>query len=221
MVGEYQVYFAGPLFDHKEVIGNALLASFIEKKSERRYVCVLPQNLEQSSGRAVNIRNEDLKQLMSCDLALFNFDGTELDSGTVVEFIFAKMLDIPAVVVRSDFRSSGDQDKDGDDWNLMCSFYPRTKVVRCNAMACYHAARNTSESLDRTIEVMYSRIAEELIKGLNEVRSESPLLDGDRDRSEWIYQWALAFPGSGLAEHCSDPHFAQKVVSRKLNKRLL
>jgi len=42
--------------------------------------------------------------LLNCDLALFNFDGPELDLGTVVEFLFAKFADIPALILRMDFR---------------------------------------------------------------------------------------------------------------------
>ena len=86
-----QIYFAGDIFDHKDLVGNALLARFIERASDKRYRCVLPQNLEQSSNRAVSIRNQDLLQVMTCDVALFNFDGDDLDSGTVVEFMLAKM----------------------------------------------------------------------------------------------------------------------------------
>ena len=81
----FRVYFAGELFDHKHLIGNAILAEAIERYSERRYTCVLPQDLELSEGRAVAIRNLDLKQVMACDLGLFNFDGTDVDAGTVVE----------------------------------------------------------------------------------------------------------------------------------------
>ena len=81
---EYTVYFAGALFDHKELIGNALLASYIDELSKGKYKCVLPQDLEQTTDRAVAIRNQDLAQVMKCDLAIFNFDGSELDSGTVL-----------------------------------------------------------------------------------------------------------------------------------------
>ena len=56
---------------------------YIEQVSQGRYLCVLPQDLEQATERAVDIRNQDLKQVVTCDLGLFNFDGTELDSGTV------------------------------------------------------------------------------------------------------------------------------------------
>ena len=138
---------AGDLFDHKHLTGNAMLAEAIGEHSGGRYLCVLPQDLEQSTDRAVDIRNQDLKQVMACDLGLFNFDGPDLDSGTVVEFMLAKMLDIPSVVLRSDFRSSGDQEKDGDDWNLMCSSYPRVRVVSFDAMAWYQQASSPGQPL--------------------------------------------------------------------------
>ena len=76
------------------------------------------------------------------EVAVFAFDGTELDSGTVVEFMFAKFLDIPAVVYRTDFRGgSGEEATEAGDsvnrWNLMVSYYPRTKIVYLNGMVEY------------------------------------------------------------------------------------
>ena len=99
------IYFAGELFDHKDLIGNAVLAAHIAKASEGRYKCILPQDLEQSTERAVDIRNQDIRQIVECDLAVFNFDGSDLDSDTVDEFMVAKFLDIPSIILRSDFRS--------------------------------------------------------------------------------------------------------------------
>ena len=208
----FSIYFAGDLFDHKHLTGNALLAGAMEEHSGGRYACVLPQDLEQSTGRAVDIRNQDLKQVMACDLGLFNFDGPDLDSGTVVEFMLAKMLDIPSVVLRSDFRSSGDQDKDGDDWNLMCSFYPRVRVVRFNAMAWYQQASSP--------ERLYARIAAAVIEQLDAVRAEPPVLDGDARRQEELYRWAMSFPGSGF-EACCGPGFVERVIADKRLKKLL
>ena len=78
--------------------------------------------------------------LINSDVALFSFDGVELDSGTVVEFMIAKMLDIPSVVYRTDFRGgSGEEAIDQHEykWNLMVSFYPRTKVIQMNGMVVY------------------------------------------------------------------------------------
>ena len=148
----FTVYFAGDLFDHKHLAGNELLARAVDRRSGGGYACVLPQDLEQASERMVDIRNQDLMQVMACDLGLFNFDGTDLDSGTVVEFMMAKMLDIPSVLLRSDFRASGDQEREGDDWNLMCSFYPRSRTVQFNAMAWYQEARRDGGSEDDASE---------------------------------------------------------------------
>jgi hypothetical protein len=43
----FSVYFAGELFPAKHLIGNAMLANAIARRSQRRFVCVLPQALEQ------------------------------------------------------------------------------------------------------------------------------------------------------------------------------
>ena len=167
MSTKYTIYFAGELFDHKHLVGNALLAAHIERLSDGRYRCILPQDLEQTDSRAVDIRNQDLIGVASCDLALFNFDGTELDSGTVVEFMYAKMLDIPAVILRTDFRGGGDQDTDGDAWNLMASFYPRTRNLTLDAMAWYQEARRESDTAEDAGERYHDRIASAIIEQLD------------------------------------------------------
>ena len=220
MTTPFTVYFAGDLFNHKDLIGNALLVSYLEEVSGGQYVCMLPQHLEQATTRAVDIRNQDLIQVMLCDLALFNFDGSDLDSGTVVEFMFAKFLDIPSVILRSDFRSSGDQGKQGDDWNLMCSFYPRTQVVQFNAMAWYQQARQDGGTLDEIMRRLYQRVASVLIEHLDAVRNEPPLPKGERAEVERLYHWALCFPGGSLRESASEPSFVERVVAEKLNKGL-
>jgi nucleoside 2-deoxyribosyltransferase len=221
MTTQYTIYFAGALFNHKDLTGNALLASFIEQASGGRYRCVLPQDLEQTTSRAVEIRNQDLLQLMQCDLAIFNFDGTELDSGTVVEFIYAKLLDIPSVIVRSDFRGSGDQDKDGDDWNLMASFYPRTGKLLFNAMAWYQEETARGGTLEERASRFYQRIASALVEQLDAARSEPPLSKGTQADMVSLYEWALRFPGDSLAERLPEASFVEKIVSEKIEKRLL
>ncbi len=221
MTSAYTVYFAGALFNHKDLMGNAQLASSIERTSEGRYACILPQDLEQTTRRAVDIRNQDLKQVMTCDFALFNFDGTELDSGTVVEFMFAKFLDIPSVILRSDFRASGDQGKDGDDWNLMCSFYPRTRIVQVNAIAWYQQARGEGSTLTEATQRFYRRIALVITESLDAVRQEAPLPKGERADLETLYRWALRFPGSGFETYGSEPSFVAQLLREKRNKGLI
>ena len=200
---EYTIYFAGELFDHKHLIGNSLLADRIERLSGRRYRCVLPQDLEQTDSRAVDIRNQDLLGVATCDCALFNFDGPDLDSGTVVEFVYAKLLDIPAVILRTDFRGGGDQDTDGDAWNLMASFYPRTRNVSLNAMAWYQQARRETDDPMAAATLYADRIARQAIDALDAARAEPSLLNATPDDVEHLYRWALTFPAGGLADRAA------------------
>ena len=217
---EYTIYFAGELFDHKHLIGNALLASHIERLSDRRYRCVLPQDLEQTNSRAVDIRNQDLIGVATCDLALFNFDGSDLDSGTVVEFVYAKLLDIPAVILRTDFRGGGDQDSDGDAWNLMASFYPRTRNVTLNAMEWYQEARGESDTASDAGARYCARIASAVIDALDAVRAETPQLDAAPDDVEHLYRWALRFPGNGIAERIAGDGALEDAVRRLVRDKL-
>ena len=97
----FLVYFAGELFSSKHLVGNAALADAIAKVSNLSFACVLPQTLETGEMSAQDIRDKDIVTLIGCDLALFNFDGPELDSGTVTEFMFAKFADIPSLLLRA------------------------------------------------------------------------------------------------------------------------
>lgn len=165
-----KIYFAGGLFDAKELGGNLLLARSIEKYSDGRYLIMLPQDGESevNNRNAVTIRDADFELLFNCDLILANFDGTDLDSGTVVEFCFAKMVDMPALLLRTDFREGGDQGLAGSDpWNLMCSNYPRTKSLCINAMACYHKCRSETASAALLTERFYGTMAEKIVAELD------------------------------------------------------
>lgn len=215
MDAAFTVYFAGPLFNHKDLIGNALLASYVEQAAAGRYVCVLPQNMEQTGARAVDIRNHDLRQVMACNLALFNFDGSELDAGTVVEFMFAKILDIPAVLLRSDFRAAGDQGAAGEAWNLMCSFYPRTRLVQFDALAWYQQARQEGGTLQDVMRRLYCRIAAVVVESLDAVRRELPLPKGTPADVERLYRWALRFPGGGFEASCAALLSVEQLVAEK------
>jgi len=141
-------YFAGELFSQKHLIGNALLAQSIYETSEHKYLPILPQDLEFRDVTPKAIRDQDLLSLIQCDLALFHFDGPELDSGTVVEFMFAKFADIPSVILRTDFREGGDQSGVGEPWNLMCSFYPRTEVVLSSCLESSTHAGHQRQNID-------------------------------------------------------------------------
>ena len=222
-IKEYTIYFAGPLFDHKDLIGNAILSTYIDKVSEGKYRCIAPQNLEQATDKLVDIRNQDLSYVLACDLAIFNFDGTELSSGTVVEFLYAKLLDVPSVVIRSDFRGGGDQDREGDRWNLMASFYPRTRKLEFNSMEWYQREKKAFSDGNGVFEVadsLYRKIASLVIAELNAVIEETPLLSTENNKALDIYKWASSFPGVSPNEMELPSNLESLVLSKK-NKGLL
>jgi len=198
------VYFASELFSLKHLIGNAYLAEAIYEKSHGRYLCVLPQNLEQRGNTAQSIRDQDILTLLQCDIGLFNYDGTELDSGTVVEFMFAKFADIPSVIVRSDFRHGGDQR--GDPWNLMTSFYPRTSNVIVDSLGLYKTTmknrrakpndeivRLAGQHSSADAQHMCERIADACVRALDRVANLDPVMP--KHLREEVYNWLALMPG--------------------------
>ena len=218
MPEQNSVYFAGDLFNHKDLTGNLLLAEAIERESSGRYVCVLPQHLEQSTSRSIDIRNNDLSKIVSADLILVNFDGTELDSGTVIEFLFAKALDVPAVILRSDFRSAGDQER-GDPWNLMCSGYPRTGKLTLNAMAWYQEAWGNGDGTAAVLERFYSKLSKAIITEFDNVYNEPSLIDSQQMLRN-VYEWGLRFPGNGFSDLFTEQEL-KSLLEKKQKKTLL
>ena len=218
MRNTFTIYFAGSLFNHKDLTGNALLAQHIEKRSENKYRCFLPQDVEQHQTSAREIRNGLILKLIECDLGLFGFDGTELDAGVVVEFMLAKLLDMPAVILRSDFRTCGEKEIGSDNWNFMCSFYPRTKIVHLNAILSYQEALEDSQTKNEAIDKYYSRIASHVIENLDSVRKEEPLSKGDPEKMKQLYQWSLTFPGGGIDKLFSDKTFVDRIIAGKAQK---
>lgn len=169
------VYLAGELFDAKHLVGNACLAEAIERLSQGRYALVLPQDLELPSLEAKAIRDEDFRALLACDAAVFQFDGPDLDSGTVAEFMVAKFADIPSVLLRTDFRRGGDRNE--QPWNLMCSFYPRTASVVREIMGGYARGLAAGQSRRDSLTAALDEIAGELVEKLDAVLALPKALD--------------------------------------------
>ena len=195
-----KVYFAGDLFNHKDLIGNIYLADAITTLSNGKYEFFLAQNKVQQKVSHKQIKDQDLKGLMESDIALFAFDGTELDSGTVVEFISAKFLDKPSVVYRTDFRGgSGEENsvKTQDDksqqtnkWNLMVSFYPRTRVLYLNAMVEYQKILTKVKNNNHTLiaSEYANSIAQRIIEEIEHVLKEKPLIPVESEERNLINQ---------------------------------
>jgi Nucleoside 2-deoxyribosyltransferase len=205
----YFIYFAGELFTAKHLIGNSALAAAIERQSAGEFVGRLPQALEQRTNSAQQIRDQDLETLIECDLAIFNFDGTEIDSGTTAEFMVAKFADIPSLLLRTDFRKGGDQGN--EPWNLMMSFYPRTRTCLLDCMSLYKEAlagsRHYHDASLSTIEKIAQSAVEEL-RLLLEVPPCLPI-----QLAEAVYQWL------GTFAHFESPESAQKIQLALKNKQ--
>ncbi|EAY06023.1 hypothetical protein TVAG_053470 [Trichomonas vaginalis G3] len=210
----YLIYFAGDLFDQKHITGNALLGQMIEKVSKGKYKCHLPQNKETIKDRGTPIRDKDIENLMKCDCAIFNFDGTDLDSGTVVEFCYAKMVDIPSIQLRTDFRQCGDQNDGGDPWNLMCSGYPRTKSLLLNALGIWQESRAKYPNLSEQLEYYHKSIAIKIIEQLDDVIAIKPLFNGSVDQANSAYNWAVKTVGGKLNEYLTESCISELIQSK-------
>ena len=166
-----KIYWAGDLFDAKDLGGNLMLAQAVEAVSGGRYQVYLPQQAECGAGQRLSrsIRDADFELLFSCDMILANFDGPDPDSGTVVEFCFAKMVDMPAVLLRTDFRKGGDHILPDDaPWNLMCSHYPRTAVLLIDAMERYQTfCGSPLRDAAAQLTACYRDIAADVVKQLD------------------------------------------------------
>jgi len=185
------VYLAGELFNARQLLGNVALAREIGRASSERFQCVLPQDLPQPAADPRAIRDADLLALLACDAAVFQYDGLELDSGTVVEYLVAKFADIPSVLLRTDFRHAGDQ-KEGDPWNLMNSFYPRTATVWIHSLQLYQEA--TGDGLAAAAECLVRETAKQVCAALEKVLAIPPVLP--RPIGTAVYEWLAKMPGN-------------------------
>ena len=213
-----RIYFAGDLFNSKDLGGNVMLAEAIEDVSARRYQVMLPQNgeCEVKERTSQSIRDADFDLLFRCDVILANFDGTDLDSGTVVEFCFAKMVDMPAVLLRTDFRDSGDATlPDGSPWNLMCSHYPRTEVLHINGMKLYHECKSDTGTSEALLSLYYRNIAEKAVAALDRMTA----LPGWLKKEEVLLQYKMAIKSvGGTLGDTLKGEILQKIVEDKYTK---
>ena len=189
---ERKVYLGGSLFDARHIAGNALLAEAIEEASRGRYGVVAPQDIELPAMDAKSIRDTDYRAVLACDVAVFLFDGAELDSGVVAELMAAKFADIPSVLLRTDFRRSGDRNI--RPWNLMCDFFPRTETLVLDSMELYSKQRyeGKSSSLDAA-RAAIKLIAERLVQKMDAVVASEPLVQDREELLAWVEK-ALDLP---------------------------
>ena len=223
------VFLGGELFSLKHLIGNAWLAEAIYEKSHGRYRCVLAQDFTQLRGRSSRaIRDHSLQALIASDLALLNFDGTDLDSGTVVEFMCAKFADIPAVLLRTDIRNTGDHRE--EPWNLMVSYFPRTTSVIIPTLSDYRGAlrrRRRAVSPDLHLagqhssaaaQLLCDQIASRVVRALERVSALEPVLP--KHLREETFQWLPLLAGLRGKQKELRKLF-EKHLERKVERELL
>ena len=225
----YTVYFGGELFSLKHLIGNAWLAEAIYEKSHGRFRCLLPQDIvPRRRGGSRAIRDQDLRALVACDLGLFNYDGPELDSGTVVEFMLAKFADIPAVLLRTDIRH-GASDR-AEPWNLMTSFFPRTATVVTPSLTSYRAGlQRRHRALDDVMrlagqhssadaQLVCEQVATLCVRALDRVLAMEPVMP--KYLREEAYLWLARLPGLRGKEKALRKEF-ERYLARKVERDLL
>ncbi len=226
------VFLGAARFDVKHLVGNAYLAESIFEKSEGRFLCYLPQDAAAHGRNSRAARDRDIRALLAADLALFSFEGPEVDSGTVAEFMLAKAADIPAVVLRTDLRSGGDQlAPRRDPWNAMLSFYPRTVVVRVQTLTDYRTLqrkrlrtvpddviRLAGQHASATAAILSDRLAERVVNALDRVRRQPPQMP--RHLRQEVYEWLALMPGLRGKAKALRKEF-EDVLSRKVKRDLL
>ena len=221
------VFFGGELFNLKHIIGNAYLAEAIYEKSHGRYLCALPQDFDPRGTAARSIRDHHIRMLVGSDLALFSFDGPDLDSGTVAEFMLAKFADIPSVILRSDRRGASDR---SPQWNPMANYFPRTIILTLDGLASYKAIlRKRQRRIDEVMRLagqhssadaqrMCDEVAAAVVRALDRVREAEPVMP--RHLREEVYNWIPMMPGLRGKEKALRREF-ERYLEQKVQRDLL
>jgi nucleoside 2-deoxyribosyltransferase len=221
------VFFAGELFNLKHLIGNAYLAEAIYERSHGKYLCSLPQDFDPRGTAPRAIRDHHIRLLVESDLAVFNFDGPEIDSGTLAEFMLAKAADIPSVVLTSDRRSSGER---RTRWNPMVDHYPRTAVVALDGLGAYRSIlKRRRARLDEVIRLagqhssadaqrMCDQIAITVVKALDRVAAMEPAMP--KYLREEVYNWLPLMTGLRGKEKALRRQF-EHYLETKVEKELI
>src|SRR6266478_5906322 len=168
-----------------------------------------PKRWSNEANSGQQIRDQDLETLIDCDIAIFNFDGTEVDSGTVVEFMVAKFADIPSLLLRTDFRKGGDQGE--HPWNLMMSYYPRTRTCLLDSIGLYQEARAQGADYHEASSRMLENIAQCVVEELRLLLQAPPYLPAYLTGP--VYDWLGIFAQFEL------PSSAEKIRMALKNKK--
>jgi len=211
--GPYRIYSAGGLFIQDELATNVMLKEAVWRLSNGKFQVFLPQSREvQELDRPdieAHIRNTDLLEVVKADIILARFDGLELDSGTVLEYVMAKFLGKPAVILRCDFRRVVFIGTNGP-FNSMAKNWPRSVEIQLHSyqiwgelLAKERQGLDNSDTLQGlmkaelgTLQKSVDEVAKQVIAALEAViKMKSPY---PPEYQEVVYQAARYSPGSGF-----------------------
>jgi nucleoside 2-deoxyribosyltransferase len=206
----YTIYAAGGLFTQHEIATNVFLKEAVARCSNGKFQLVLPQSKEMRDldgpDAAATIRNVDLVEVVRADFLLARFDGLELDAGTVVEFMMAKALGKPALILRCDHRGL-DSDTFDAPYNLMARNWPRTIEVHTPSLLSYCNAFSAVRGGDGSFQAVLDAELDSVQRGLDELAAKITAgLDALLGMAspyppayqEMMYQALRFCPGSGF-----------------------
>ena len=100
----------------------------------------------------------------------------------------------------------------------MASFYPRTRVLNFHAMEWYQATQsdlsNDHDVFD-IASIFYKRVARQVIRELDAVMLDPPLLSYENGQAYETYCWAVKFPGGALSEMKMTSEIKEIILSKK------
>lgn len=99
------IYLAGPLFTSAERSWNSLLANNLRTLG---FEVRVPQDFCEGKEKLSELC---LTNLEESDIIVVNCDGTDVDSGTCMEFGYALKSDKKSIAYRTDIRRAGDCSK--------------------------------------------------------------------------------------------------------------
>ncbi len=222
----YKVYTAGGIFTQHDLATNVFIKDSVWRQSKAKFELILPQSKElrelDRPDIAAYIRNVDLLQVLKSDLFIARFDGLELDSGTVIEFMLAKFLAKPTVILRSDSRRLGGQSLD-EPYNLMVKNWPRTVEVHFDSLIKFtgnFAEEWNNSEIDSASDTTIKAEMKTVIKGIDEIAAliidglervlllESPY---PKEYQEIIYKIIRHSPGSGFEQLISEQELSDLI----------
>ena len=122
---------------------------------------------------------------------------------------------MPAVLVRTDFRHAGDQ-REGDPWNLMNSFYPRTATLWLNSMDLYQQGLRDGLAASPAADAVIQHVAGRYLHCPGS--RSSPCRPSCRASSgAAVYDWLASCPASIICSAARE-EIGAGSIARKLQK---